>query len=551
MSRIWQKNYPVGVPSEINADEYTSIIEMVEESFKKFASKPAFYCMGKTLTYKDIDIQSRNFAAYLQSKGLKYGDRLAIMMPNLLQYPIAIFGALRAGVVLVNTNPLYTEREMEHQFKDSGATAILIAENYAFNLQNILSKTSIKTVIVTSIGEMLGLKGYLVNFVVRKLKKLVPAYRIPGAVTMKEALSAGAAASFTKVSTTSGETIAIQYTGGTTGVSKGAMLTNRNLVANMLQVKGMMGNKLAEGAEVILTPLPMYHIYSFTVNCMMVTCIGGLNVLVVNPRDQKALMDDLRSHKFTMMTGVNTLFNALLNNPEFSKLDFSTWKIVSAGAMALQRPVYDRFLEQTGVCISEGYGMTEASPVVSTNPFDGTSRVGTIGLPLPSTDIRIYDVDKNQVVGVGERGEIQVKGPQVMAGYYNRPDETENSIIDGGWLRTGDIGIMDEDGFIQIVDRLKDMILVSGFNVYPNEIEEVLAGHPKILESAAIGVPDAGSGEAVKVFIVKKDASLTVEEVKEFCALNLTGYKKPKHVEFRDELPKTPVGKILRRMLRD
>ncbi|MDX2283409.1 MAG: AMP-binding protein [Bacteroidia bacterium] len=551
MERIWLRHYPQGVPHDINPDLYSSLADVVDESLRTFGSKPAYACMGKVLTFREIDDRSRALAAYLQSRGMQPGDRLAIMLPNLLQYPIALFAALRAGLVLVNTNPLYTEREMRHQFKDSGATGILIAENFAHHLEKILPETDLKTVIVTGIGDQLGgLKAPLVNYVIRKVRKMVPPYRIPGAVRFSAALRQGARMQMRRVRTGPQDVVAIQYTGGTTGVSKGAMLTNRNLIANMLQIRAWMGDFVREGAEYVLTPLPMYHIYSFTVNCLCCLLIGGCSVLVVNPRDQKALIGDMKRYPISLMTGVNTLFNALNNNPEFATVDFSSWRIVSGGAMAIQKPVADRFKEITGLTLCEGFGMTESSPVVTVNPFDGSGKIGSIGVPVPSTFVRIAD-EQDQPLPLGGRGEIQVSGPQVMAGYYNRPDETAKTITSDGWLKTGDVGVMDEDGYVRIVDRIKDMILVSGFNVYPNEIEEVVAAHPKVLEAAAIGVPDEHSGEAVKLFVVKKDESLTADEIRDFCAENLTNYKRPRHIEFRTELPKTNVGKILRRALRE
>ncbi len=558
MERIWLKNYPKAMPADIDPDAYAQLVDMIDESLAKFADRPGYACMGKTITFREASEKADALAAFLYEAGLRPGDRMAIMLPNLLQYPIALFACLRLGLVVVNTNPLYTEREMKHQFNDSGAKAILIAENFALHLEKILPDTGIKTILVTGIGDQLGaLKGWITNLVVRHVKKMVPAYHLPSAVRFNEALAKGKNGSFPRVQGNPDDTVVLQYTGGTTGVAKGAELTNRNLVANMLQVRGCMADIVQEGHEVMLTPLPMYHIFSFTVNCLCMLRIGGMNVLVPNPRDQKALLKDMRAHPISMMTGVNTLFNALNNNPEFAKLDFSTWKLISGGAMAIQKPVADKWLSITQRApICEGYGMTESSPVATTNPFDGSGRVGTIGVPIPSTLVRICsETDPQREMPLGERGEIQINGPQVMKGYYNRPDETALAIVfdaDGQkWLRTGDVGIMDGDGFIKIVDRLKDMILVSGFNVYPNEIEDVLAAHPKVLEVAAVGVPDANSGEAPKVFVVKRDPSLTTEELIAFCKENLTGYKIPKHVEFRDELPKTPVGKILRRALRE
>lgn len=558
MERIWLKNYYKGMPTDIDPTAYTQLVDMIDESLVKFADRPGYACMGKSLTFKEVDDRANALAAYLHGQGLRAGDRLAIMMPNLLQYPIAMFACLRLGLKVVNTNPLYTEREMKHQFHDAGVKAIVIAENFASNLERILPETDIQTVIVTGVGDQLGgLKGTVVNFVVRRVKKMVPAYRLPQSVRFNDALAKGRGKSFPRAQGKPDDTVVIQYTGGTTGIAKGAELTNQNLVANMLQVRGCMADLVEEGREVMLTPLPMYHIFSFTVNCLCMLRIGGLNVLIPNPRDQKALLKEMRAHRITMMTGVNTLFNALANNPEFAKLDFSSWKVVSGGAMAVQKPVADKWLSITGNApICEGYGMTESSPVATTNPFDGSGRVGTIGIPIPSTWIRICsEEDPWENLPLGQRGEIQIHGPQVMKGYYNRPDETDRTIVldrEGRrWLRTGDIGVMDEDGYIKIVDRLKDMILVSGFNVYPNEVEEVVAAHPKVLEVAAVGVPDGHSGEAVKIFVVKRDPSLTAEELKSFCKESLTGYKVPKQYEFRDELPKTPVGKILRRALRE
>ena len=557
MERIWLKNYPKAMPADIDPDAYVQLVDMIDESLAKFADRPGYACMGKTISFGEASEKADALAAYLYEAGLRPGDRMAIMLPNLLQYPIALFACLRLGLVVVNTNPLYTEREMKHQFKDSGAKAILIAENFAHHLADILAETDIQTVLVTGIGDQLGgLKGWLTNLVVRHVKKMVPPYQLPTAVRFNEALARGKGKSYPRAQGKPQDTVVLQYTGGTTGVAKGAELTNRNLVANMLQVRGCMADIVQEGKEVMLTPLPMYHIFSFMVNCLCMLRIGGLNVLIPNPRDQKALLKEMRAHPISMMTGVNTLFNALNNNPEFAELDFSTWKLISGGAMAIQKPVADKWLSITKHApICEGYGMTESSPVATTNPFDGTGRVGTIGVPIPSTLIRICDeTDPQRALPLGERGEIQIKGPQVMKGYYQRPEETAQSLIQDAegriWLRTGDVGIMDTDGYIKIVDRLKDMILVSGFNVYPNEIEEVVAAHPKVLEVAAIGVPDPHSGEAPKIFVVKRDPSLTAEELLAFCKENLTGYKIPRHVEFRDELPKTPVGKILRRALR-
>ncbi|MEZ4987836.1 MAG: AMP-binding protein [Saprospiraceae bacterium] len=546
----WLKHYPKGVPANIDPQTYPSVVSVLEEMFAKYASQKAFSCMGKELTFKQIDDYSRHFGAYLHSRGLQPGDKVALMMPNLLQYPIALYAAFRAGFVVVNTNPLYTPREMQHQFNDAGVKAIVIAENFAANLASIIKETSITTVITTSIGEMLGFpKKMVVNFVVRNIKRMVPKYQIPNTVSFSEALTQGRKFSLPTFTAHPDDVVALQYTGGTTGVSKGAMLTNYNLVANMMQIRAWMMPQLREKEEICLCPLPLYHIFAFTVNCMGLASIGSLNVLVTNARDINSVIQAMKDYPISLMTGVNTLFNALLNNPEFKTIDFSSLKIVVGGAMALQRSVVERWQQTTGSILAEGYGMTEASPVIAVNPLDGRARIGTIGLPVSSTDVRIWDEEKGRCP-VGEVGEIQCRGPQVMKGYYNRPEESANTIQDG-WLCTGDMGIMDADGFIKIVDRKKDMILVSGFNVYPNEIEDVVAMHPKVAEVAAIGIPDDKSGEVVKIFVVKKDKSLTEKEIIAHCRENLTGYKVPKSVAFRDELPKTNVGKILRRALRE
>lgn len=548
--RPWLKNYPKGIPANIDPDAYPTLVAMFEEAFQKYKKEIAFSCMDKTLTYDQVNKHSAHFGAYLQSRGLEKGDKIALMMPNLLQYPIALFGALRAGLIVVNTNPLYTPREMHHQFTDAGVKAIIIAENFASNLQKILKDTEIKTVIVTSIGEMLGFpKKHIVNFVVRNIKRMVPKYDIPNTVNFSDALKQGKRFTLKPFNGASDDVILLQYTGGTTGVAKGAMLTNRNLIANMQQIRAWMGPFLQERSEIALCPLPLYHIFAFTVNCLAMMNIGAHSVLITNARDLPSVISTMKKYKITVLTGVNTLFNALVNHKDIGSVDFSTLKVTVGGGMAVQRPVAEKWQKITGCFLSEGYGMTEASPVVTTNPLDGTGKLGTIGLPIPSTDIRIVD-DSGSTQGVGGVGEIQVKGPQVMKGYYNRPDATSKTITDG-WLKTGDIGMMGEDGFFQIVDRKKDMILVSGFNVFPNEIEEVIASHEKVLEVAAIGVDDEKSGEVVKVFVVKKDKSLTKEELIAFCRENMTGYKVPKKVEFREELPKTNVGKILRRALRE
>lgn len=554
MEKPWLEHYPAGIPVNIDPDQYPRVIDMVEESFQKYADHPAFIFMGRAVTFRELDEKSRAFGAYLRSRGLEPGDRVALMMPNLPQYPIAMFGVLRAGLILVNTNPLYTPREMKHQFIDSGAKAILIAENFASHLEQVLGETQIKTVIMTSIGEMLGFKGVIVNFVIRNIKKMVPKYHIPNIVCFNDALKQGQQFTIPPFQGGPDDTIALQYTGGTTGVSKGTMLTNRNLLANMMQIRAwlmpvLQGN---EGVPVrSLCALPLYHIFSFTVNCLAFLSVGACNILIVNARDLPALIKEWRKHQPNIVPGVNTLFNGLLNQPSFHTLDFSTLRISVGGAMAVQRAVSERWQQVTGTRLIEGYGMTESSPVLTVNPVDETMRVGTIGMPVPSTDVRIVDDSGNPLPpGPDHVGEIVARGPQIMKGYWQRPEATAETVKDG-WLYTGDMGFMHPDGFFQIVDRKKDMILVSGFNVYPNEIEDVLALHPKVLESAALGIPDEKSGEVVKVFIVKKDASLTEEEVIAHCRENLTGYKVPRQVEFRTELPKTNVGKILRRELRE
>lgn len=547
--RPWLKNYPTGIPANINPDAYPCLIDMIEENLTKYKKNSAYACMGRTISFGEVDKQSHRFGAYLRSRGLQPGDKIALMMPNLLQYPIAIFGAIRAGLVIVNTNPLYTPREMHHQFLDSGVKAIVIAENFAANLEKVIGDTQIKTVIVTSVGEMLGFfKGSVVNFVVRNIKRMVPKYTIPNTVTFNDAIQQGKKFSLEVHRGAPDDVVILQYTGGTTGVAKGAMLTNKNLMSNMLQIKAIFQARLKEG-EVALSPLPLYHIFAFTVNCLAMLSSGSLNVLITNARDLNSIVDAMKKYPISLVTGVNTLFNALLNSEKFTELDFSHLKITLAGGMALQRSVAERWQKVTGCPLAEGYGMTEASPVITCNPIDGTERLGTIGMPIPSTDVRVVD-EKGNVLGIDEAGELQAKGPQIMKGYYNRPDETAKNIVDG-WLRTGDIGKMNSDGYFQIVDRKKDMILVSGFNVFPNEIEEVISAHAKVLEVAAIGIPNEKSSEVVKVFIVKKDKSLTEKELIDYCRENLTGYKVPKVVEFRETLPKSNVGKILRRQLRD
>lgn len=548
--RPWLKNYPPGIPANIDHTKYETLLDFLNECFQKYASLPVFECMGKKLTYAEVDRFSTQFGAYLHSRGLQPGDKIALMMPNMLQYPIAVFGALKAGLIIVNTNPLYTPREMLFQFEDSGVKGIVILENFASNLESVLPKTKIDTVIISSIGEMLGsVKGTIVNFVVRNIKRMVPKYHIPNTVTFSHALSEGKRFKIKEFQNCADDVIVHQYTGGTTGVSKGAMLTNANLVANMLQIRTWMQNYLVEGKEITLSPLPMYHIFAFSVNCLAMLSYGAHTVLVTNARDLGSIVKEFKRNKISLMTGLNTLFNALLNHEGFRECDFSSLKITVGGGMAIQKAVADKWKEITGCPLTEGYGMTESSPLISVNPLDASGKDGSIGLPVSSTDIRIM-LENGNLATYNEIGELQCKGPQVMKGYYNQPGETSKTIIEDGWLCTGDIARMDEDGYLYIVDRKKDMILVSGFNVFPNEIENVVMMHPKVLEAAAVGVSDEKSGEVVKIFVVKKDKSLTKDELLAHCKENLTGYKVPKQMEFRDELPKTNVGKILRRALK-
>ncbi|MCP9236042.1 AMP-binding protein [Lewinella sp. JB7] len=550
--RPWLAHYPAGIPANVDVEAFPTLKDMLEATMKKFAKKPAYSCMGKDISFRELDEMSTAFGAYLHYRGLQPGDKVAVMMPNLLQYPIAFHGILKAGLVLVNTNPLYTPPEMKHQFRDSGAKAIVIAENFAANLQQIIKETDITTVITTSIGELLGwMKGGLTNFVVRNVKKMVPAYDLPEAVTFQTALDEGKKHRLPTFTGQPDDTIALQYTGGTTGVSKGAMLTNRNLVANAQQMYAWITFLLEEGTDGrMLCPLPLYHIFAFTVNAVAAFNIGMCNVLITNPRDRSTLVKAFKDHKIEAMTGVNTLFNALLNDPDFNKLDFRHLKLTGGGGMAVQRVVAERWHKLTGCRLTEGYGLTESSPVATMNPFNENVRIGTIGVPIPNTAVRIWNEDEQRVATTEERGEIQIKGPQVMKGYLNRPEDTAK-VIKEGWLCTGDIGMMSEDGFFRIVDRKKDMILVSGFNVYPNEVEDVIAAHPKVLECAAVGIPSEKSGEVVKLFVVKKDDSLTENELIAYARESLTGYKIPKEVEFRTDLPKSNVGKILRRELRE
>jgi long-chain acyl-CoA synthetase len=558
MERIWLKHYPAGVPHDVDLTQYASLIDLLEEGFRRHATRNAYAYMDKYFTFGDIDRYSAAFGAWLQGQGLAPGARVAIMMPNVVQYPIVLAGVLRSGYTVVNVNPLYTPRELEHQLKDSGAEAIVILENFAATLQQVIAKTAVKHVVVASLGDMLGFpKSVIVNFAVRKVRKLVPAFSLPGHVRFTETLDAGARRRLEPVQKTLDDVAFLQYTGGTTGVSKGATLTHGNLVANVLQMEAWLVPALKDTSRgpvpeqfVYICALPLYHVFALVVNCLFGLRIGTLNVLITNPRDIPGFVKELAKYKFNVIPGVNTLYNALAENAEFRKLDFSSLRVANGGGMAVQQAVSDKWQAITGLPIIEGYGLSETSPVATCNPIDNTQYNGTIGLPFPNTEIVLLD-DAGQPVPLGQPGEIAIRGPQVMAGYWNRPDETEKVMTPDGFFKSGDIGIMDERGYIRIVDRKKDMILVSGFNVYPNEIESVIATHPGVVECAAVGVPDERSGEAVKVFVVRKDPSLTAEQLMEFCKQNFTGYKKPKYIEFRDELPKTNVGKILRRELRD
>jgi len=549
MERIWLKSYPPGVPAEIDASEYASIGDILRRSCEKFAAKPAFTNMDATITFTELDRLSRAFGAWLQAQpGFSRGDRLAIMMPNLLQYPVALLGALRAGFVVVNCNPLYTPRELEHQLNDSGAKAIVILENFAHVLEQVIARTPVKTVVTTRIGDMLGFpKSLITNLVVKHVKKMVPAFDLPGAVAWGEVLARGARAELTEPPLTHDDLAFLQYTGGTTGVSKGAMLTHGNIVSNLMQSGTWIGTRLADGDEILITALPMYHIFALTGNCLSFLRRGAHNVLITNPRDFPKFVAELRKYRFSAITGVNTLFNALMNTPGFSELDFSRLKLTLGGGMAVQRAVAERWKTITGVPLLEAYGLTETSPGACINPLiDGFEFNGTCGLPIPSTVVTIRD-DDGRILATGDVGEICIAGPQVMKGYWNRPDETAKVMTDDGAFRTGDIGLMTPEGFVKIVDRKKDMILVSGFNVYPNEVEDVVAMMPGVLEVCAVAAADEKSGEVVRLVVVRKDPSLTKEQVLEHCKKELTGYKVPKIVEFWKELPKTNVGKVLRR----
>ena len=550
MERIWLKSYPPGVPADINPDEYRSLVELFETSIGKYGERPAFNNMGRTIRFAELDRMSRDFGAWLQARGLARGARVALMMPNCLQYPVAMFGVLRAGDTVVNVNPLYTARELEYQLRDSGAEAIVILENFAHVLQEVRLRTPIRHIVVTSLGELLGLKGLVVNLVVRKVKKMVPPYELPGAISFKNALNEGKDKPLNTPALGHDDIAFLQYTGGTTGVSKGAMLLHRNVIAALLQYKAWLAPLMGEERAVIITALPLYHIFSLTVNCLVMMVVGGENVLITNPRDIPGFVKELAKHRYSMISGVNTLFNALLNHPDFARLDFSGLRLAVGGGMAVQKAVAERWKQVTGSPIIEGYGLTETAPSATANPLNVTTFTGAIGVPMPSTEVVLRD-DDNRDLPLGQAGEICVRGPQVMAGYWQRPDETAEVLGRDGFLHTGDIGVMDEKGFIRVVDRKKDMIVVSGFKVFPNEIEQVVAMLPGVLECAVIGVPDEHSGEVPKVFVVKRDPQLTEQDVLEHCRKELTGYKRPKYVEFRAELPKTNVGKILRRALRD
>ena len=552
MEKLWLNSYEQGVNAEIDITQYSSISDVFRQSVEKFAHQPAFQNMGKTLTYAEVGKLAEDFASYLQNVlKLPRGERVAIMLPNLLQYPIALFGILQAGLVAVNTNPLYTPRELEHQLKDSGATTIIVLENFANTLELVLPRTQIKHVIVASVGEMFGFfKGTLMNFVLRKIKKMVPEYRISGAIPFQTTLKEGAAHTFRPVTLTREDTALLQYTGGTTGVAKGAVLSHGNICANMLQAKEWIKNQLREGKETVIAALPLYHIFALTVNLMIFTNAGSKIILITNPRDIKGFIGELKKERISVFIGVNTLFNGMVNQPDFAAVDFSNLRLTLGGGMATQKAVAEKWKKITGTPIVEAYGLTEASPGVCCNPLNIEAYSGGIGLPVPSTEVELRDADGKEV-GIGQPGELWVRGPQVMKGYWNRPEETAKTIDARGFLETGDIAVMDEKGWLKLVDRKKDLIVVSGFNVYPNEIEEVISHNDKVMEVACIGVPNEKTGEALKVFVVKKDPSLTKEELIEFCRTELTAYKVPKDIEFRDELPKSNVGKILRRELRE
>lgn len=547
----WFKFYPSAVDKEVDVTAYSSVVDLFEESVQKYGEAVAYECMGKTMSFNELDRLSGDFAAYLtQVLRLEKGSRIAIQMPNVLQYPVVMFGALRAGMIVVNTNPLYTPAEMKHQFTDAEVDVIVIVANFAHNLEKIRAHIHAKHIIVTELGDLLGgLKGTIVNLVVKYVKKMVPAYSISGSVSLKAALSQGGEKKFSKASLNLSDTAFLQYTGGTTGVSKGAELTHGNIVANMQQISAWMKPKLKEREEIVVTALPLYHIFALTVNCLAMLKIGAHNLLITNPRDMSAFIKELSKHRFTVFTGVNTLFNGLLNQEKFTELDFSGLKIAVGGGMAVQKSTAEKWKKVTGVPLAEGYGLTETSPVATCNPIDGTERIGTIGIPLPNTEVMIADDDGNPLE-LGNRGEILIKGPQVMKGYWRRPEDT-GAVMFGAWFKSGDIGVMDEDGFVKIVDRKKEMILVSGFNVYPNEVEDVIASCPGVLEVGVIGMPDPKSTEKVVAYVVKKDDSVTAENIISHCHESLTNYKVPKEVYFIDELPKSNVGKILRRKIKE
>jgi long-chain acyl-CoA synthetase len=554
MERIWLKQYPAGVPADIDVTQYASLVELLEESFAKFRDRKAFICMDKSISYRDLDQMSLALASFLQSRGLQKGARIALMMPNVLQYPISTAAVLRAGYAVVNINPLYTPRELEHQLKDSGAEAVIVLENFASTVQKVIASTQVKHVIVGSMGDLLGLKGVIVNLVVRRVKKMVPTFSLPNATSFNDAVAAGRNMKLNKPKLAPDDVAFLQYTGGTTGISKGATLLHRNILANVLQNDAWLQPALKKPPHVeqlfIVCALPLYHIFALTACFLLAMRAGGVNLLIPNPRDMAGFIKELSKYQVNSFPAVNTLYNGLLNSPGFDKLDFSKLKNSVGGGMATQKAVAEKWLKVTGCPLSEGYGLSETSPTLTCNPADADGFSGSIGIPVPSTWLSIRDDDGNELP-LGEAGEICAKGPQLMAGYWNRPDETAKVMTADGYFRTGDIGVMTPDGYTKIVDRKKDMILVSGFNVYPNEIEEVIASHPGVLECAVIGVPDARSGEAVKAFVVKKDPAVTAEEIIKFCGTQLTNYKVPKQIEFRTDLPKTNVGKILRRELRD
>jgi long-chain acyl-CoA synthetase len=555
MNKFWINSYPPGVPAEVDYTTYRSLVHLLEEAFSKYAQRNAYVCMDRFLTYADVDQMSKKLGAWLQSQGLATGARVALMMPNVLQYPVALAAVLRAGYVVVNVNPLYTPRELEHQLKDSGAEAIIVLENFAHVVEKVIARTQVKVAVVASMGDLLGgIKGGIVNLVVRHIKKMVPAFSLPNAVRFNHALAEGSSRILNPVVLGHDDIAFLQYTGGTTGVSKGAMLSHRNVIANLLQNEAWLQPALDKPPRVealtFVCALPLYHIFALTVCCLMGTRLGGMNILIPNPRDIPGLIKTLAKYPFNMFPAVNTLYNGLLNNPAFASLDFSSLKLCNGGGMAVQRAVNDRWQQVTGRSIVEGYGLSETSPVATANPASADTFTGTIGLPISSTEIAILD-DAGQALPTGEVGEIAIRGPQVMEGYWQRPEETARVMTSDGFFRSGDIGFMDERGYVSIVDRKKDMVLVSGFNVYPNEVEGVVALHPGVLECAVVGVPDAGTGEAVKLFVVRRDPNLTADDLMAYCHEQLTGYKRPKLIEFRDELPKTNVGKILRRELRD